>query len=29
MRETPLIHEIVLIAQQLALPQRDPADRFK
>jgi len=28
MREAPLTHEIVLIAQQLPLPQRDPADRF-
>jgi len=28
MREAPLTQEIVLIAQQLPLPQRDPADRF-
>ena len=28
MREAPLTHEIVLIAQQLPLPKRDPADRF-
>jgi len=28
LREAPLSHEIVLIAQQLPLPQRDPADRF-
>ena len=28
MREAPLTYEIVLIAQQLPLPQRDPADRF-
>ena len=28
LREAPLTHEIVLIAQQLPLPQRDPADRF-
>ena len=28
MREAPLTHEIVLIAQQVPLPQRDPADRF-
>ena len=28
MREAPLTHEIVLIAQELPLPQRDPADRF-
>ena len=28
MREAPLTHEIVLMAQQLPLPQRDPADRF-
>jgi predicted nucleic acid-binding protein len=28
LREPPLTHEIVLIAQQLPLPQRDPADRF-
>ena len=28
MREAPLTHEIVLIAQLLPLPQRDPADRF-
>ena len=28
MREAPLTHEIVLIAQQLPLPQSDPADRF-
>jgi PIN domain nuclease of toxin-antitoxin system len=27
-REAPLTHEIVLIAQQLPLPQCDPADRF-
>ena len=28
LREAPLTHEIVLIAQQLPLLQRDPADRF-
>jgi PIN domain nuclease of toxin-antitoxin system len=28
LREAPLTHEIVLIAQQLPLPQRYPADRF-
>jgi PIN domain nuclease of toxin-antitoxin system len=28
LREAPLTHEIVLVAQQLPLPQRDPADRF-
>ena len=28
LREAPLTHEIVLIAQQLPLEQRDPADRF-
>jgi PIN domain nuclease of toxin-antitoxin system len=28
LREAPLTHEIVLIAQQLALAQRDPVDRF-
>ena len=28
LREAPLTHEIVLIAQQLPLPQRDPADPF-
>lgn len=28
MRGAPLTHEIVLIAQQLPLPKRDPADRF-
>jgi PIN domain nuclease of toxin-antitoxin system len=28
LREAPLTHEIVLIAQELPLPQRDPADRF-
>jgi len=28
LREAPFTHEIVLIAQQLSLPQRDPADRF-
>lgn len=28
LREAPLTHEIVLIAQQFPLPQRDPADRF-
>jgi len=28
LREAPLTHEIVLIAQQLQLPQRDPGDRF-
>ena len=28
LREAPLTHEIVLIAQQLPLSQRDPADRF-
>jgi hypothetical protein len=28
LREAPLTHEIVLIALQLPLPQRDPADPF-
>jgi hypothetical protein len=28
MREAPLTHQLVLIAQQLPLPQLDPADRF-
>ena len=28
LREAPFTHEIVLMAQQLPLPQRDPADRF-
>ena len=28
MREAPLTHEIVLAAQQLPLPNPDPADRF-
>ena len=28
LRETPFTHEIVLLAQQLPLPHRDPADRF-
>ena len=28
LREAPLTHKIVLIAQQLPLPHRDPADRF-
>jgi PIN domain nuclease of toxin-antitoxin system len=28
LREAPLTHEILLIAQQLPMPQRDPADRF-
>jgi PIN domain nuclease of toxin-antitoxin system len=28
LREAPLTHEIVLIAQQFPLRQRDPADRF-
>jgi len=28
LREAPLTHEIVLAAQQLALPHPDPADRF-
>ncbi|HEX9111349.1 MAG TPA: type II toxin-antitoxin system VapC family toxin [Terriglobales bacterium] len=28
LREAPFTHEIVLIAQQLPLPHRDPADRF-
>jgi len=27
-REAPLSHEIAVAARQLALPQRDPADRF-
>ena len=26
--EAPLTHEVVLAAQQMDLPQRDPADRF-
>lgn len=28
LREAPFTHEIVLLAQQLPLPHRDPADRF-
>jgi PIN domain nuclease of toxin-antitoxin system len=28
LREAPLTHEIVVLAQQLPLPQQDPADRF-
>jgi PIN domain nuclease of toxin-antitoxin system len=28
LREAPLTHEIVQLAQQLPLPQRDPADRL-
>ena len=28
LREAPLTHEIILLAQQLPLPHRDPADRF-
>jgi PIN domain nuclease of toxin-antitoxin system len=28
LREAPFTHEIVLAAQQLPLPLRDPADRF-
>jgi PIN domain nuclease of toxin-antitoxin system len=28
LREAPFSHEIVLAAQQLPLPHRDPADRF-
>jgi PIN domain nuclease of toxin-antitoxin system len=28
LREAPFTHEIVLMAQQLPLPQNDPADRF-
>jgi PIN domain nuclease of toxin-antitoxin system len=28
MREAPLTHEIVAVAQQLPLPHQDPADRF-
>ena len=28
LREAPLTHEIVLVAQQLQLPHLDPADRF-
>ena len=27
-REAPLTHEIALVARQLPVPQRDPADRF-
>lgn len=27
-REAPLTHEVMLVAHQLSLPQRDPADRF-
>jgi PIN domain nuclease of toxin-antitoxin system len=27
-REAPLTHEIALASQQIALPHRDPADRF-
>jgi PIN domain nuclease of toxin-antitoxin system len=26
--EAPLTHEVMLVADQLSLPQRDPADRF-
>lgn len=28
MREAPLTHEIVVAAQELPIPQQDPADRF-
>jgi PIN domain nuclease of toxin-antitoxin system len=28
MREAPLTHEIVAVAQELPLPHQDPADRF-
>jgi PIN domain nuclease of toxin-antitoxin system len=28
LQEAPFTHEIVLLAQQLPLPHRDPADRF-
>jgi len=28
LREAPFTHEIVLLAQQLPFPHRDPADRF-
>lgn len=28
LREAPFTHEMVLLAQQLPLPHRDPADRF-
>jgi PIN domain nuclease of toxin-antitoxin system len=28
MREAPLTHEILVLARQFPLPQRDPADRF-
>ncbi len=28
LREAPLIHEIVVVAQELPLPHHDPADRF-
>lgn len=28
LREAPFTHEIVLLAQRLPLPHRDPADRF-
>jgi PIN domain nuclease of toxin-antitoxin system len=28
MREAPLTHEIVVVAEELALPHQDPADRF-
>jgi len=28
LREAPFTNEIVLLAQQLPLPHRDPADRF-
>ena len=28
LREAPFTHEIVLLAQELPLPHRDPADRF-
>jgi PIN domain nuclease of toxin-antitoxin system len=28
MREAPLTHEIVAVAQELPLPRQDPADRF-
>jgi PIN domain nuclease of toxin-antitoxin system len=28
LREAPLTHEIVMVAQELPLPHQDPADRF-
>jgi PIN domain nuclease of toxin-antitoxin system len=28
LREAPLTHEIVVVAQELPLPHQDPADRF-